>query len=181
MRAAAVGACVVLALGDAAGAQPGGKPARRWHCDFTSIESDYVRIVGLRSNAPRGDGASIHSNLVGWYAVARRGHAVFEWDVGNWRLLAADSRRPTVDDSPAAACLLAKERVAGLLAAALSPEWRCDFDIPGDDLFYFLTLWGVPPRGTAPVRLGVFAVGRRSDLVVGLEERSKRVVALRAH
>ena len=174
-------ACDVLKAHAGRALLPGKKPGQRWYCDFTSLQSSYVRIIGLRSSAPRGDGASIYSNLVGWYAVARRGHAVFEWDVGNWRLLAADSRRPTVDDSPGVACDLAKERVSAVLAAAPSPQWRCDFDMPGDDLFYFPTLWGVPPGGSAAVRLGVFAVGRRSDLVVGLEESARRVVPLRVH
>jgi hypothetical protein len=165
-------ACDVLKAYAGAALLPRKKPERGWSCDFTSFDSRYVRVIGLRSNA---------RNLVGWYAVARRGHAVFEWDVGNWRLLAADSRRPTVDDSPSAACHLAKERVAALVAAAPSAEWRCEFEMPGDDLFYFPTLWGIPPGDTAAVRLGVFAVGRRGDLVAGLEESTKRVISLRVH
>ena len=201
--ATAVGACVVVALVDTAHAQTvpsllapddrvkdperaacdvlkaqvrasllaGKKPDQRWSCDFTSIASIYLRIVGLRSNG----------NLVGWYAVARRGHAVLTWDVGNWRLMAEGSSGPLVDDSPAVACEVAKARVAALLGAAPSALWRCDFDRPGDDFFYFVTLWGSSGRGGAAARLGTFAVARRSDLVVGFEESTNRVVPLRAN
>ena len=68
------------------------KPDRYWFCDFTVTKNEYIRIVGLRSSQPRDDGATVYSNLLGWYAVARRSHAVLQWDLNEDRLVQETSR-----------------------------------------------------------------------------------------
>jgi hypothetical protein len=84
-------ACDVLKQRIAELSLPDGKPDRYWFCDFTTIEDPYVRIVALRSSQPRTDGATIYSNLIGWFAVARRSTLVLEWDVGEERLIPISS------------------------------------------------------------------------------------------
>ncbi len=65
---------------------PNKKPDPHWFCDFTNTNNEFIYIVALRSNAPRDDGATVYSNLVGWFAVARRSDLVLGFDVGEQRL-----------------------------------------------------------------------------------------------
>ena len=157
---------------------PSKKPDRYWFCDFTTIESRYVRVIGLRSNTPRNDGATIFSTLVGWYAVARRGRAVFQWEVAEQRLLAVTGD-PLVEDDEQTACALAKARMTKLFTSA-QDRWRCGFVSEEDEVLRVVTLWREPGRsGQSSKKVGKYAIARRSSLVLGIDESANRLVPLR--
>lgn len=63
-----------------------------WFCEGTVTENEYIRILALRSNFPRMEEGAIYSNLLGWFAVARRSSLVLEWDVGEDRLVPMSAR-----------------------------------------------------------------------------------------
>jgi hypothetical protein len=164
------------------------KPDRYWFCDFTVTKNEYVRIVGLRSSQPRDDGATIYSNLRGWYAVARRSHAVLQWDLNEDRLVPETSRGwsdvPVVEDSEQAACDVLKTQLAGVLGVNGRPDptWMCEFSSQMNEYLYLIALRSVSSR-SAPLAsaklVGKFAVGKRSNVVLALDEARNRLVALR--
>lgn len=60
---------------------PGAKPHRRWFCDFTSTENEFLYIIGLRSDPSIEGHASATVPLIGWFAVARRSTVVLQFDI----------------------------------------------------------------------------------------------------
>jgi hypothetical protein len=66
---------------------PSGKPDNYWYCDYLGIKNELVYVMALRSSRPRNDGSTIYSNLVGWFAVARRSDLVVEYDINEDRLV----------------------------------------------------------------------------------------------
>ncbi len=68
---------VVMAL-------PHNEPDKRWFCDFTNIENQYLYIIGLRY-APSEPAGSVP--LIGWFAVARRSTLVVQLDIAEDRLI----------------------------------------------------------------------------------------------
>jgi len=86
-------ACEVLksALAEARGLSA---PDKYWYCEETGEVDRYVYTMALKSNKPRTDGEEVYSNLLGWYAVARRSQLAFELDINNDRLLPLRSEKP---------------------------------------------------------------------------------------
>ena len=71
---------------------PGGKPFPRWFCDGPSApDNQLVYIFGLRTAPDPRDLAAGdklgYSQLVGWFAVARKSSLVFEYDINEQRLI----------------------------------------------------------------------------------------------
>jgi len=66
---------------------PGGKPYAGWYCDFSTEKSDYVYVVALRAHDPARDVEGGYSDLVGWFAVARKSAVVLGYDVNEDRLI----------------------------------------------------------------------------------------------
>ena len=163
------------------------KPDRYWFCDFTTQKSNYVRVVGLRSSAPRNDGATVYSNLLGWFAVARRSHVVMQWDLNEDRLIPIGGSYSDriVDDSDLAACEVLKSQIARFLEAngRPDPSWMCE-PLKEKDQFLFLVALRSIPEPTAPSKtgklIGKFAAAKRSELVFGFEESGNRLVALKS-
>jgi len=163
----------------------GGRTDRYWFCDFTTIKNDYVRIIGLRSRAPRTDGATIYSNLLGWYGVARRSHVVVQWDVNEDRLIpiGATYDEPIVEESQEAACEVLRARIGGVLATNGRPDpaWTCEFSSKTNMYLHIVALRSASPTGqpTAGKLVGTFAVAKRSSVVLEFEEAGNRLIALR--
>ena len=68
------------------------RPDHTWYCE-KGAEQKYLYILALRtSRAPDADEAA--TNLIGWYAVARRSNVVLQWDVATDRLVALAGRPP---------------------------------------------------------------------------------------
>jgi hypothetical protein len=74
------------------------KPDKYWYCDNAEA-TKYVYTMALRSSEPRTDlpEGAVYSNLMGWYAVARRSPLALEWDINEDRLLPLESPTPTSD------------------------------------------------------------------------------------
>ena len=91
-------ACKVLQEKIATLSLPSGKPDKLWFCDHSTIKNEYFYFMALRSMQVRGVPDEIHSNLIGWFGVARRSNIVLEWDIGEDRLVkisdAYSSARP---------------------------------------------------------------------------------------
>ena len=163
------------------------KPDRYWFCDFTTQKSNYVRIIGLRSSAPRNDGATIYSNLMGWFAVARRSHVVLQWDLNEDRLIPIDGSYSDriVEDSDPAACDVLKSQIARILEANERPDpsWTCE-PLKEKDQFVSLvalrSISGPTAPSTTGKLIGTFAVAKRSDLVIGFDVSGNRLVALKS-
>jgi hypothetical protein len=164
----------------------GGKTDRYWFCDFTTIKNEYVRIIGLRSSAPRTDGATIYSNLLGWYGVARRSHVVVQWDVNEDRLIpiGASYDERIVEESKEVACDVLKSRVAEVLAinGRPDPTWACEFSSKTNKYLNIVALRSASPTAqpTAGKLVGTFAVAKRSNVVFGFDEARNRLIAVRA-
>src|ERR1700691_4921590 len=60
------------------------QPDPPWYCDFTESHK-FFYIVALRSGDPIAFEEG--SNLVGWFAVAKRSDIILEFDVANVRLV----------------------------------------------------------------------------------------------
>lgn len=56
----------------------------RWYCETSNISNDYLYIIALHAIDHLN---YVHSNLVGWFAVARRSTLVMEYDVAQDRLV----------------------------------------------------------------------------------------------
>ena len=52
-----------------------------WFCDPSTFQVKGFYIIALRSARP-----APYSNLMGWYAVQRRTHAVYAWDVAEMKI-----------------------------------------------------------------------------------------------
>jgi hypothetical protein len=72
-------ACVALKFYMAKLLRPSGRPAPEWFCDPTETGTTNYHVIALRK--PHGTGDEIYSSLVGWFAVSRRNHKVFQWDL----------------------------------------------------------------------------------------------------
>ena len=58
-----------------------GPPGLGWLCDPSTFQVEGYYVIALRSGRP-----APYSNLMGWYAVERRTHAVYEWDVAEMKM-----------------------------------------------------------------------------------------------
>jgi hypothetical protein len=76
-------ACSALKLHMAKLLIPSRRPDPEWFCEHTDTGTIDYHIIALRK--PRGTGEEIYSSLIGWFAVARRSHKVFQWDFENDR------------------------------------------------------------------------------------------------
>ena len=62
-------------------------PDRYWFCEEANGQDRFIVTMALRSSEPNPDGTFPPSNLIGWYAVARRSPIAFEFDINEDRLL----------------------------------------------------------------------------------------------
>ena len=76
-------ACAALMIRVAAlgGLPESGPPGLGWSCDTSRSQVDGYYVIALRSRRP-----APYSNLMGWYAVERHTHAVYEYDVANMKI-----------------------------------------------------------------------------------------------
>jgi hypothetical protein len=63
------------------------RPDSDWFCEEADKPDRFIITMALRSSRPNEDGSFSPSNLLGWYAVARKSPLAFEYDINEDRLL----------------------------------------------------------------------------------------------
>jgi len=162
------------------------QPDPPWYCDFTESHEFYY-IVALRSGDPIAFEEG--SNLVGWFAVAKRSDMILEFDVANMRLvplapfapgITSPTGFPVTDDTETAACDVLKRRVAELKSALGKPEsyWYCDFSRKSDEYLYIVALRSRASMSDRSQLVEWFAVAKRSEVVLGVNLAESRLIPL---